>query len=158
MEFRYPRQMFAIRAMALLAILACILFIMVIADTNTGWLLGFSAIYMMAALITTITPMFTRHELDSDGIRLRHGLVFNTSFSFGHIETVESFARGAGLLGPAPRRGRIVLASGNKRLVRIKLNHSRRFGMLLLRQADEIIIDLEKPDEFVKLANQYMMS
>ncbi len=156
MNFRYPRFTYIIRTAGLLAILACILFLMEMGEINMNWLLGFSLIFFMTVLITTITPIFTRHEIDTDGIILKQGVGFKVSFPFSHIEAVEIYGIRPGIFGLVSSRSRILLASGNKGLVRIKLNHKRRFGMLLLRRADEIIIDLEKPEEFVKLANEQL--
>jgi len=154
MKFGYPKTMFIIRAVAMLAILACILFIMNMAGIDHCWLLGFAGIFMAAMLITVVSPLFTWHEIDTDGIRLRQGMILKTCFPFLHIESVETHTMRSGILGLIPTRRRIVLASGSVGLVRIKLNHRRRFGMLLLRQADEIIIDLEEPGEFVRMANE----
>ena len=156
MKFSYPKLMFTIRAIAFLAILACILFIMGMGDINNTWILGFAGIFIMAILIAHVSPIFTQHEVSKEGIRLRHGILFNEIFPYSHIETVEIHASKTGFLGPISRRHRIVLASGKNRLVRIKLNHKKRFGMLLLRKGDEIIIDLEKPEKFVKFAKEFL--
>jgi len=156
MKFSYPKQMFAIRAMALLAMLACILLIMGNADIQIIWLLGFALSFVMAVFITTITPMFTQHEIDADSIKLNQGAVFKTRFLFSDIETVEIYCIKPKIISLLSTKNKIVLASGNKGLVKIKLNHKRRFGMLLLRKADEITIDLDKPEEFVKLANEHL--
>lgn len=158
MKFRYPRFMFAIRAIALLTVLACLIYLMNNAELQSTWLFGFVLIFVLAIIITLITPMFTQHEINTDGILLKQGLVFKASFQFLHIETVEIYSIKPGIFGLTPARNRIVLASGNKGLVKIKFDHKRRFGMLLLRQADEIIIDLEKPEEFVKLASEKLNS
>lgn len=156
MKFRYPIQMFIIRALATLAILGYILFMMNTARINYSWLLGFALFFIAAVLITMVTPMFTQHEIDTNEIMLGQGMIFKAVFPLSQIEAVDIYSRKPGIFGLFSTRGRIVLASSNKGLVRIKLNHKRRFGMLLLRQADEIIIDLEKPEEFVKLANEYL--
>lgn len=128
------------------------------AEININWLIGFSIIFFMAILITTITPIFTKHEIDANGILLKQGMIFKASFPFSHIETVEIYGIKPNIFGLISTRSRIILASGNKGLVKIKLNHKRRFGWLLLRQTDEIIIDLEKPEDFVKLANEHLNS
>ena len=135
-----------------MGILACILYLMGLAEISMTWLMGFSLIFIATITIAYITPIFTQHEINSQGITIRQGAIFNTLFTFQQIESVEVHNSRTGILGL--RRSRIVLASGNNGLVMIKLNHRKRFGMLLLRKADEIIIDLEKPEEFVKLANE----
>ena len=146
--------MFAIRAVTFLAILACILYLMELAEISMAWLMGFSLIFIVTIIIAYITPMLTKHEINNDGITLRQGLIFNTNFHFHLIDSVEAHTSNIGILGQTSKRGRIILASGNNGLVIIRLNHKKRFGMLLMRQADEILIDLEKPEEFVKLAKE----
>ena len=158
MKFSYPKLMFIIRAIALLAILACILFIMSMGDISNTWMLGFAGIFIMAILIAHISPIFTQHEVSNEGIRLRHGILFNDIFPYNHIETVEIYAFHTSFLGPLSKRHRIVLATGRNGLIRIKLNHKKRFGMLLLKKGDVIIIDLEKPYDFMKQVNEYMMT
>lgn len=158
MKFRYPRLMFAIKAVVFLAILACILYFMGLAEVSLAWLMGFSFVFCLTVFIAHITPMLTQHEINSKGITLRQGMIFNDGFAFGHIKNVEIHASGGGFFGPVSKRNNIILASGNKGLVTVRLNHKKRFGMLLLRRADEIIIDLEKPEEFVRLANEHLNS
>ncbi len=131
---------------------------MEMAEININWLMGFSLTFFMAILITTVTPMFTHHKIDANGILLKQGMIFKASFPFSNVEVVEICGMKFSIFNLVSIRNKIVLASGIKGLVRIKLNHKRRFGMLLLRRADEIIIDLEKPDEFVKLANEHLNS
>ena len=158
MNFRYPLFTYIVRTAGLLAILACILFLMEMAEINIYWLIGFSLIFFAAIFITTITPIFTKHEINANGILLKQGIFFKASFPFLHIEAVETYGMKPSILGLVSTRSKIVLASGNKGLVKIKLNHRRRFGWLLLRQADEIIIDLEEPEDFVKMANEHLNS
>ncbi len=156
MKFSYPKIMFIIRTMTFLAILTCILFLISMGWISNVWLMGFSGVFILAILVAHTSPMFTQHEISNEGIRLKHGLNLNTIFPYDHIETVEIHTSKIGFLGPISRRNRIVLASGKNGLVRIKLNHKKRFGMLLMKKGDEIIIDLDKPDEFVKLANNFL--
>ena len=148
--------MFAIKAVVFLAILACILYLMGLAEVSLAWIMGFSFVFCLTVFIAHITPMLTQHEINSNGIILRHGMIFNDSFAFSHIKSVEVHVSSGGFFGPASKRDNIVLASGSRGLVTVLLNHKKRFGMLLLRRANEIIIDLERPDEFVKLANEYI--
>ena len=156
MKYHYPRLMFAIKAMAFLAILACIIYLMGLAEVSLAWQMGFSIIFVITIFIAFITPMLTRHEINNDGITIRQGAIFNTCFHFHLVDKVELQSSSTGLFGQVSGRGKIVLATGNKNMVRIKLNHKKRFGMMLMRKADEIIIDLEKPEEFVNLANEHL--
>jgi hypothetical protein len=86
-------------------------------------------------------------------------LLFRTLIPFAEIESVAPYRARLWAFGlfPAGARGRIVLASGNRNLVEIKLNRKIRFNYLLWRSSAEIIIDLVKPDEFVKMANEGLM-
>jgi hypothetical protein len=100
--------------------------------------------------------MMTRHEITGEGIILRQGLLFTAVFPFEKIESVELSNTRLWAFGlfQAGARDRIVLASGNTNLVEIKLREKRRFSLLLWRSSKEIIIDVEKPGEFVRLANE----
>ena len=113
-------------------------------------------IFILAILIAHVSPIFTQHEVSNEGIRLRHGILFNDIFPYNHIETVEIYAFHTSFLGPLSKRHRIVLATGRNGLIRIKLNHKKRFGMLLLKKGDVIIIDLEKPYDFMTQVNEHL--
>lgn len=156
MEFRYPKLQFIVRFFLMMIMLVGLTFLLMIPDAGSVWPAAFAAVFFVAAAVTTLSPIFTSHELTDEGILLRHGLLFRTSFPFSDILAVESFSARLWAFGvmPAGARGRIVLASGNSGLVSVKLKERRRFGMLLLRSSDEIIIDLDRPDEFVKMANE----
>lgn len=156
MKFTYPRLHFAIRFFVLLGLLVCILLLMTIPDMNWAWLVIFSAVFFTAITIVTFSPMLTVHEINETEIILRQGLLFTATFTFSAIESIESIQTRLWAFGlfPAGARGRIVLASGNRNLVSVKLKNRKRFGLLLWRSSKEIIIDLERPDEFVKLANE----
>jgi len=156
MKFPYPRLHFGIRFFLLLGMLASLLFILGIPGTDRIWLAVFGLLFFIAISIVTLTPMMTQHEITGEGIILRQGVLFRATFSFGEIESVELSQARLWILGlfPTGARGRIVLANSNRNLVSIKLKTRRRFGMLLLQSANEIIIDLEKPGNFVELANK----
>ena len=155
MKFRYPRVQFLIRFLALSAILAALLFLLMQPGASMLWLLCFCAVFIAAIAAVAVTPMFTCHEISPDGIVLRQGILFSAMFPFSEILDVQRHQAPLWSFGFVPRgvKGRIVLANANRNLVSIKLKERRRFGMLLMRSADEIIIDLEKPDEFVRMAS-----
>lgn len=156
MKFPYPRLHFGIRFFLLLGMLISLLFVLGIPGTDSIWLAIFCILSFIAISLVTLTPMMTRHEITEESIILRQGLLFKAAFPFEIIESVELSQARLWVLGlfPAGARGRIVLANGNQNLVSIKLKTRRRFEMLLMQSASEIIIDLERPDDFVKLANE----
>lgn len=156
MVFRYPKLQFIVRFFLLLMMLVGISLLLLIPDTDMAWPAFFIAVFFVATTVTTLSPIFTAHELRAEGMILRHGILFKATFAFSDIQAVERFTTRLWAFGvmPSGARGRIVLASTNSGLVSIKLKERRRFGMLLLRSSDEIIIDLEKPDEFVKMVNE----
>ncbi len=156
MRFRYPVSMFIIRSLALFIFLGIVDWLMVSMELSGDWILGFSLVFGLAIFITMLTPVFTSHEINSQGIILRQGLLFRLSFPFSSVESVESFRSPGFLFGLVSRRDRIMLASTTRGLVRIKLNHRKRFGMLLLRRAEAFIIDLREPERFIKMAREYI--
>jgi hypothetical protein len=158
MDFPYPRLHFAIRFFLLIGILVPLLLVMNAPEIDTLWLAGFGMIFFIAISILTLTPMMTPHEITGDAIILKQGLLFTATFPFGEIESVEQSQTRLWAFGlfQAGGRGRIVLASGNRNLVEIKLKEKRRFGLLLWRSSKEIILDVNKPEDFVKLANEML--
>ena len=159
MKFSYPRLQFAIRFMVMSAFLVSMIFLLAIPDINAIWLAGFGLILLAAVAIVTLSPMITAHEITADGIILRQGILFKAKFLFSEIESVERYdARlwAFGLLSLSGRN-RIVLASANRNLVMIKLREKRRFALLHWRSSREIIIDLDKPDDLINMANDKLI-
>lgn len=159
MDFPYPRLQFGIRFCVMTCLLAAMLYLLAIPDTDRAWLAFFGIVFFLAIALTTLTPMTTGHEVSDGGIVLRQGLLFRESIPFRDIRSVQRLETRLWAWGlfPAGSWSRIILASGNRNLVEIKLKEKRRFGMLLWRSSGEIIIDLVNPDEFVKLANEKLM-
>jgi hypothetical protein len=124
-----------------------LLFTVVFSDISLLWPVVIIFIFTIFILLTNISPMFTGHEITDHGIVLRNGILFSGSFGFDQIISVQRSQ-------PAWRFGRIVLSSGTTGLVSIKLRTRIRFSSILFRNSDEIIIDLVRPDEFVRMANQ----
>ena len=158
MKFSYPKLQFGIRFLLLVGILAPLLLVMRVPEIDNVWLGVFGIIFFIAISLVTLTPMLTRHEITDEGIILRQGLLFKSAFRFKEIETMELFQprSWAFSLFQADAKGKIVLASGNRNLVKIKLRNKRRFGLLLWRSSKEIIFDVNKPEDFVKLANEML--
>ena len=156
MKFRYPRLQFAIRFFLLVGMLIPLLMVLRIPRIDDLWFAGFSVIFFLAISLTTLTPLVTNHEINGEGIIIRQGLLLKEKFAFKDIETVELSQTKLWAFGlfPTGARNRIVLASGNRNLVEIKLREKRRFALLLWRSSKEIIIDLDRPEEFVRLANE----
>ena len=156
-HFSYPHRQFIIKTVALLAMLLCTLVLLnVISSVDWEWSLLFTVLFAAGILLVGISPMLTRHEITLEGIRLRQGLLFSATFLFPEIMEVRRendplWTMVVPLLG---KKGRIVLAGSNQGLVVITLKKKQRFGSLLFRSGDKIIIDLVKPDEFVRLANE----
>jgi hypothetical protein len=156
MNFPYPRVHFGIRFFLLVGILVPLLMFLKIPGIDDIWLAGFGVFFFIAISLVTLTPIMTQHEINYDGIILRQGLLFKAAFPFGKIESVELSKTRLWRFGlfQAGAWDRIVLASGNRNLVEIKLKEKRRFGLLLWRSSRDIIIDVDKPEDFVNMANQ----
>jgi membrane protein YdbS with pleckstrin-like domain len=159
MKFPYSRFQFGIRFFLLIGILAPLLLVMRGPDIESIWLAVFGIIFFLAISLVTLTPIMTHHEITGEAIILRQGLLFKAVFPFEKIESVESSQTRLWAFGlfQAGGRGRIVLASGNRNIVEIKLKEKRRFGLLLWRSSKEIIIDVNKPEDFVRLAKDKMI-
>lgn len=155
MNFPYPRLQFGIRTLIFSALLAINIYILAAPAVDALWLAGFVVISFLAIVLVSATPLFTTHEIDDEGIRLRQGLLLDVMLPFEEVESVSELQTKIWTWGMLPlgARGRIVLANGNRNLVSITLKKGRRFPMLLWRSGKEIIIDLVNPSEFVKFAN-----
>lgn len=148
MKFAYPRLHFIIRTAFLFALLACMMiFTIAFSDIGMFWPVLICILFFIFILITNVSPIFTAHELTENGITLRNGILFSRSFNFNEIMKIERTR-------PSLKFGKIKLASGTAGLVSIKLKSKTRFNSFLFRTSDEIIIDLVRPDEFVRMANQ----
>ena len=152
-KFAYPRSQFLIRTLVLSAMLAFIVaFALTLPELSWFWPAVFFFIFFSFIIITNISPLFTKHQLDGEAITLRQGLLFYSRLIFSEIESVERHEHALWKFGvPSSRaRGRIVVASGNRGLVLIRFKARKRFKSLLFRAATEIIIDLEHPDSFIE--------
>ena len=155
--FSYPHRQFIIKTVALLAMLLCTLVLLnVISSVDLEWSLLFTALFGAAIFMVVVSPLLTRHEITADGIRLRQGRLFSVTFRFPEIievriENDSLWTMVVPLLG---KKGRIILAGGNQGLVVITLKKKQRFGSLLFRSGNRIVIDLLRPAEFVSLANE----
>jgi hypothetical protein len=148
MKFAYPRLHYIIRTVFLFALLASLMvFTLAYSDIGLLWPALIFILFLIFILITNVSPLFTTHELTENGVTLRNGVLFGRTFRFEQIARIERTR-------PSFRFGRIKLASGNAGLVTIKLKSRTRFNTFLFRTSDEILIDLVRPDEFVRLANQ----
>ena len=148
MKFAYPRLHYVIRSCFLFALLASMAaFTIAFSDISLFWPLVLIFIFAIFILLTNVSPLFTGHEINADGIILRNGMLFRARIPLGQIEKIERSR-------PRWKFKKIVLASGSSGLVLIKLKSEIRFKALLFRSSDEIIIDLVRPDEFVRLANE----
>jgi hypothetical protein len=159
MDFPYPRLQFGIRFCIMMCLLAAMLFLLARPDIDRTWLAFFGIVFFIATVLTTLTPMATGHEAGDGAIVLRQGLLFRESIPYGDIQSVQRLETRLWAWGlfPAGAWNRIVLASGSRNLVEIKLKEKRRFGMLLWRSSKEIIIDLDRPDDFVKMVTEKLL-
>lgn len=152
-KFAYPRSQFLIRTLVLSAMLAFIVaFALTLRGMNWFWPAVFFFIFFSFIIITNISPLFTKHQLDGEAVTLRQGLLFHSRLLFSEIESVEKQDHPLWKFAvPSSRaRSRIVVASGNRGLVLIRFKARKRFKSLLFRSATEIIIDLENPDRFIE--------
>lgn len=156
MDFRYPRIHFAIIFLVLSTILAGSMLLLSRPGIDPFWLYSFGALLFLLVCAYALSPMATRHSVSDASITLCQGIHFKADIPFAEIQSVSRLEARVMTFGMVPlgSRGRIVLAGGNRNTVSIKLKRKRRFGQLLWRSSDEIIIDLVEPDRFVKLANE----
>jgi hypothetical protein len=152
-RFNYPKAQFIIRFLAIGTMLSIVVAVLWVPETDRFWPAAFLALGISASFLVALGPALTAHEVGDAGVILRQGPVLRLSLDFCNIESVEPVAMRlwAFWLFPAgATRGRLVLASGSRNLVSIKLRKKMRFPQLLWRTSDEIIIDLVEPDAFVR--------
>lgn len=159
MDFPYPRLQYGIRFCLMMGLLAAILYLLSIPDIELMWLALFGLVFFAAIALTTLSPMATVHTVGREELILRQGLLFTLSIQFAEIESVGRLEARLWAFGviPTGARGRIVLASGIRNLVEIKLRQRKRFGMLLWRSSKEIVIDLNEPEHFLKIVNERLL-
>ncbi len=105
--------------------------------------------------------LFTRHAIGMRGIRVRMGLLFDETISWAEVARVESYpAKLPWFLGYGVRLGfgasPVFVVSAHDRLVRIMLKSKRRMPWsALFTQKDEIVLNVDEPDRFVKAAGEF---
>ncbi|MDD4308271.1 MAG: hypothetical protein PHU53_05630 [Thermoplasmata archaeon] len=152
MRFSYSKADFIIRFGAGAMVLVIMLAVLSVPGVDMLVLWGFGAIALGFMAIILLSPLATDHEVADSSIILRQGMQFSASIPFSEVAAVESVS--IPIMSSAARKGRIVLTGSRRNLVMIKLKRPRRFSQLLWRSSDEILLDVHRPEEFLKLVNE----
>jgi len=124
----------------------------------TIYFIIFAILFILSIFLFGISPLMTFHELGPSGIVLRQGVLFKIELEWNDICSVERQEDKRLGLGLTSTLGKpvIPLTTLKNNLILIKLNQPIRFSTVLWKKADEIMIDVNEPDIFVKRAEEHL--
>jgi hypothetical protein len=155
----YPKQWFAIGAAIDIAVMATMLYFAY--DSVEPFARGFWAacalLICVPLLLVLVPPMFTCHYIGEKGLRLRMGLLMNTTLPYRYIAAVAdskvnfgSVMVGIGVKFVAKRKV-VFVTSSFKGLVSIKLDGPQQLGGPLRPLVDQVVLSVKDKEGFVAL-------
>ena len=99
-----------------------------------------------------LSPWFTAHELDADGLVLRQGLIFRGRIAYGNIASVQATERTASGFPLRLYRHTLFLALWPINLVSIRLRRPQRFRLfqaLPTWHVREVVINVDRREAFI---------
>ena len=158
-KFNYSHFLFHFRTIYISVFFVSIFIILAMMTIDmTIYFIIFAILFILNVFLFGISPLMTSHELGPSGVVLRQGILFKIELGWDEISSVERLEdRGLGLgLTSIARRSLIPLTTQKHNLVLIKLNQPMRFSSVLWKKADEIMIDVNDPDIFIKRTEEYL--
>jgi len=151
-EFAFGRSFFLQRLLLFSALVAGTLVVLGLQFAAPGaWIAAFGVLFGVFIVVWGISPLLTTHWLTTSRLVLRQGWYFRAAIPMREIESVSRFEGDAPLGLRAPLGQRRLYATGSKvGLLSLKLHQPRRFWAVLGVEVDEIVFDVESPDQFLE--------
>lgn len=156
---RYPKLWFAIMAVVFELVLGY-WFAWSVMDEDTVlrefWMVFSPALGVVLGLFL-IPPLFTNHLAGEKALRLRMGLLLNTSIPYEWIKEVKetSVHRGGVRVGIGvryfPIRGLMFVTSGFSSVATVKLAEPHEIGRFLKRDVEEIVLSVSNLPKFMQI-------
>lgn len=154
----YPKRWFAIGTALDAAAMAVMLWLSW--DSNEAFARAFWAACAVAVcgplLLLFVPPMFTCHYAGEKGLRLRMGLLINTTVPYKHIRRISDarITLGSVMVGIGVKyvsRRTVFVAASFKDIVTIRLDGPLQLGSPLRPLVDTIILSVKDREGFVAL-------
>ncbi len=156
---KYPKLWFALMAVIFESVLGY-WFVWSIIDDDAVlrefWVVFSPALGILLGLFL-IPPLFTNHYAGERALRLRMGLLLNTSIPYLLIEEVKETAvhRGGIRVGIGvryfPISGLMFVTSGFSSVATIKLSEPQQVGRLWKREVQEIVLSVSNLPKFMQI-------
>lgn len=155
----YPKLWFAVGSAVDAAAMAAMLFLSYDSVEPFGRTLWAAcvAVVCVPLLLILAPPMFTCHYVGEKGLRLRMGLLMNTTIPYRYVRGVgdSKVSYGPVTVGIGvkyvPKRKLVFVTSSFKDLVSIRLDGPQQLGSPLKPLVDQVILSVKDKDGFVAL-------
>lgn len=154
--FDYNKKMFYFIIMLLFLSLILLLFVMiVIVPVDIMWIAIITILFISILLVFGVSPLLTKHEIAEDKIILKQGLYFKAVVPIDNIKDVEPTKINA-RIGIKFSLTKLILYVTTSRigLISMKLKKQMRFGYAWWKKTDEIILNVDNPEEFIRLVEE----
>lgn len=158
MKFGYNKTILFVGPLLLIAVLIMIQFL--IKDSN-DWknVMYIILILIVSNIIIILFFNYSHHELRDSIIFINIGILFRGKISYENVKSIDyidkqPFRTGFGIYF-SPFHKQIGVITVNENLISIKLKNPQRFGWGAIgKKANEIIINVNKPNEFVNAVRE----
>jgi hypothetical protein len=158
-RIEYPKRWFALGAAIDLVAMAAMIYLAYDSVEDFGRIMwsGCAVVICVPLLILFGTPLFTAHYIGEKGLRLRMGLLINTTVPYKHMKAVSdaqvsfgSIMIGIGVKHVSKGRTMFVTASF-KDLISIRLDGPQQLGSPLRPLVENIVLTVKDKEGFVAL-------
>lgn len=155
----YPKRWFAIGTaidVAAVAVMAYLAYVSIEEFSRMFWT-ACAVLVGVPVLLILVPPMFTCHHLGEKGLRLRMGLLMNTTVPYRWIRSVTDSNVNYGPLAVgigvryAPKKKLVFVTSTFGGLVSVRLQGPQALGGALRPMVDQVVMSVEDPEGFVAL-------
>lgn len=155
----YPKRWFAIGTVLDVAAVAAMAYMAYgsIEDFARMFWAACAVLVGVPVLLILVPPMFTCHHLGEKGLRLRMGLLMNTTIPYRYISSVTDsdvrygpLAVGLGVRY-VPKKKLVFVTSAFGDFVSVRFHGPQQLGGALRPMVDQVVMSVEDPEGFVAL-------
>jgi hypothetical protein len=107
---------------------------------------------ILMVLLYGISPLMSSHFIEDANLVLNQGVFFKARIPFAKIRSVEPLDSGPSRTGVffLIRRSVLYVTTRRHDLIVIKLEESRRFGMIFGKKVDQIVFDVMEQEKMIE--------
>lgn len=159
MRIDYPKLWFAIGSAVDAAAMAAMLWMAYgsIEDFSRYFWAACALLVCVPVLLVLAPPLFTAHHLGEKGLRLRMGLLMNTTIPYRYIAGISGsnvsygpFTVGIGVKY-VPKKGTVFVTSSFTGLVALQFHGPQQLGGVLRPMVTQVVLSVRDRDGFVAL-------